>query len=188
MKKLFLLLILFILSSCISFNDKKKDDNILNKISGGNVIPENANTIQLKGFIENNSSDRGERLLLKIKELITTDGRLTVYNSKKSDLVLTGTITSFFIKGLTFDAAHRPLTKRIRITVSLKLFNRQKKKVIFIEENIQSYLNYSENTQPIKTDIQAEDEVIEMLAKRITKKVISGWYTEYMSKTERGEK
>lgn len=190
MKRIVCLLSIIIISisSCISFEDNKQDDTILKKFSGDNVIPENANTIKLEKFSDRSNSDKAGRLRTKIKEQLTSDGRLAVLDSLNTDLVLRGQITEFFIKGLSFDAAQMPLLKRIKITASIKLIDKKHNKIIFIENDIQAFLNYSESISPVKNDMQAEEEVLEMLAKRISKKVLSGWYTEYMNKMERGTK
>ncbi|MCP4133958.1 MAG: hypothetical protein GY754_23510 [bacterium] len=162
---------------------------VLNKISGEPVVPREANRIFIPPF-SNSAREEGfpGKLLLRIKNKINMDGRLTVVNSKtNAHLLLRGGVTGYRVQGVEYDGFRKPVKKRLWVTVSVQLTNLKKGKVIFYERNIQSFKAYSDVVFPIISDSQAEESVLEDMAKRISLKVITGWYTEQMTNIEKGE-
>lgn len=181
-----------LLFGCTSFKEGSKSAvvNVLEKINGEPVVPRNANSIYILPFF--NSTDNiaiPGKLSINIKKSICMDGRLVVVSEKdKADLKLEGIITAYQIQPIKYGELNRPVMKRMRIIASVKLFDLRLKKIILYEAGIQSFETYSDTIPPIKTKTQILNSVIENLAKRISSKVITGWYTDHMTHIEKGKK
>jgi hypothetical protein len=164
-------------------------EKIISGFNGDPVVPQNANTI----FIMQPVNSTGLRILApklydKIKEHISLEGRLGVVPDEiNTDLRLEVRIAQYAIERLRYDAVGRPIQNRMRITADVRLLNQKKKKLIFQEMDIQAFRVYSELTQPIETESQVRDYVLDDLARRIASKTLTGWYTDRMTIIEKGK-
>ena len=180
-------------------SDRQKDDNpatdavkkVIKSMDGEPVVPREANRLYITFFQKNAAwSDITGRLVLKIREVITSDGRLAVVSDASSaDLNLECVLTGYQIQNLDFDPGGRPIKKRMRITADVRMRDIAKKKLIFHEREIQSFVEFSDVKAPVSLEPQVREEVLENLAKRISSKTITGWYTKFMTPEEmRGKK
>ncbi len=169
----------------------RDDDTLTGKVvdgfEGEPVVPRNANRLFIVPPANiTGMGDLAPKLLYRIKAHISLDGRLGVdTDEQKSDLRLEVVITKFMIQNLAFDALGRAVQKRIWITADVRLLNLRRKKVIFFEPGIQSFKIFSDLVQPIETVPQVTENVLDDLAKRITSKTVSGWYTDQMTIIEK---
>lgn len=162
--------------------------NFLQQINGEPVVPRNAITILVSEFEDYTAKFHyTNKLSLKIREYITSDGRLSVVPDN-GDLVLRGSITTFQIQPLSFSPQGIPIKKRILIIARVTLTDSRKNKIIFQNQPIQSFVEYSEQIPPVTSEIQAIDQVIVKLAERIQVQTIHGWYTSIMTPIEKGKK
>lgn len=169
-----------------SCSQKRAVSSIVKEIDGDTVVPRDANSIYIHDFTDN-SGIVADVLVLKIKEEINLDGRLTVVdNVKEADLRLNGRIKSYTVQNIQYGDMGRPIRKRLRIFASVQLHNLKKQTLIFNEPAIQAFQEFSDVITPIETEVFVKDKVIRNLAKRISKKIISGWYTEFMTPIEKG--
>jgi len=162
-------------------------EKIIDSFEGVPVVPQYANRI----FINQPANSTGLQILAprlydKIKEHISLEGRLGVVpDDSISDLRLEVRIVQYTIERLRYDAVGRPVQKRMRITADVRLLNLKKKKLIFWEADIQAFRVFSELEQPIETEVQVREYVLDDLAKRITSKTVTGWYTDQMTIIEK---
>jgi hypothetical protein len=177
--------------SCLSTN-KQKDSSIkevLKNFKGEPVIPREANKIIIPVF--NNFTNQPSislKLNAKLKEQITSDGRLAVVaENDTADLLLNGMIKAYQVQPLKFNGFDKPIQKRLRIIASIKLFDIKKEKEIFFDGYIQAFEEFSDVIPPITSEIQIQDKVLDDLAKRIALKIINGWYTILMTPIEKGK-
>jgi hypothetical protein len=182
-------IILFIALGCSS--DIRKDgmtvEKIIDSLEGEPVVPREANRIYITLPV-NTAGVRNLSSMLfdKIKEYISLEGRLGVVSDESSsDLRLDVRIALYTIERLRFDAIGRPVQKRMRVTTDVRLVNLRKKKVIFWEADIQAFKVYSDLEPPIETEAQVLEYVLVDLAKRITSKTVTGWYTDQMTIIEK---
>jgi hypothetical protein len=190
MRSVKLLLIMFVLAAGCSNNIRDTvgtAEKIIDSFEGVPVVPQYANRI----FINQPANSTGLQILAprlydKIKEHISLEGRLGVVpDDSISDLRLEVRIVQYTIERLRYDAVGRPVQKRMRITADVRLLNLKKKKLIFWEADIQAFRVFSELEQPIETEVQVREYVLDDLAKRITSKTITGWYTDQMTIIEK---
>ncbi len=173
--------------------DKERKDSAVNQvlqnINGGPVVPREANKIVVPFFHNHtNEASISEKLTLNLRRLISMDGRLAVVSSNnKADLRLAGMIKLYQVQAVQYGDFHEPIRKRLRIIASVKLIDIKKKKEIFYDGGVQAFEVFSEVIPPITSEIQVRDRVIENLARRLSVKVINGWYTELMTPIEKGK-
>ena len=162
-------------------------EKIIDSFDGDPVVPQNANRI----FIMQPVNSTGLQILTprlydKIKEYISLEGRLGVVpDEMNTDLRLEVRIAHYALERLRYDAVGMPVQNRMRITADIRLLNLKKKKLIFWEADIQAFRVYSELERPIETESQVRDYVLDDLAKRITSKTLTGWYTDQMTIIEK---
>jgi len=184
-------LILIFLTGCVSEIRESESTLIktLKGINGEPVVPRDANRIYLHPIINNPQwIGLSERLIIKIRESLNMDGRLVInQNEKNSDLRLDISIVRYFVQNIQYGEMRRPVKKRLRIVLSVRLFDLNRGKMIFYESGIQAFKIYSDIIPPIVTKSQVLEQVIEELSGRITSKTITGWYTDRMTLIERGK-
>lgn len=174
---------------CTSFACKSGVNDFVKRLDGGPVVPRNAERLLITDFrVKAGNQQIPLSLVQKIKEFINLDGRLTVVEKGTYDLLLKGEITGFFIQNTQYGEMGRPIKKRMRLTVSVILINQKRNKMIFYERDIQAFKSYSDVVPPIEQYDFVLDDVIEQMAKRISSKILSGWYTKHLSKIEKGKR
>jgi hypothetical protein len=196
MKKTTALLVISLaltLAACASADtekEKREIGSLLEKINGDTVVPRSANTIQIAPFL--NDSQRTElpdRLAFRLGQIIISEGRLAVVNrGEAADILLQGRIIKYQVQTVSFNKFGIPDKKRLLMKVSARLIDVRKNRIIFNDESIQSFAEYSEILPPVTTETRAADTVLDSLARRLHSKIISGWYTEEMTNIEKGKK
>ncbi|MFC1670110.1 LPS assembly lipoprotein LptE [Spirochaetota bacterium] len=183
---------IIIVSACSApeSKDNSKILKVIKSIDGELVVPRTANKIRILPFgSSNKGKEISEKLLISIRKKINLDGRLSVVgNRDRADLKLDGRVRGFQIQPLEYGEYNRPVKQRMRIVVSVRLINLKGGKVIFHDRQIQSFKTFSDIVPPIKTEAEVLESVIEDLAERISRKAVTGWYTDKMTKSERGKK
>ena len=192
MKHLILIAILiFTAAGCGS--DIRDDGNMVRKIidgfDGEPVVPRNANRLYIVPPANTTGRDDiSPKLYNKVREFISLDGRLGVdADDINGDLRLEIRITKYLIERMKFDEIGRAIEKRMWVTADARLLNIKRKKMIFYEADIQSFKSFSELMSPIETEAQVLEYVLDDLAKRITAKTVTGWYTDQMTIIEKGK-
>lgn len=128
-----------------------------------------------------------DELTRKLRERFNMDGRLTVVPARDdSDVYYTVSILEFRRLPLSYDSIGRPARWRISVRTGAVLME-PPKRIIFSDEKVWAYLEYSEVEQPVLTREQAVDRLLDSMADRLTRKAITGWYTELMSDRELGK-
>ena len=188
--KLSLLILVLALFTCCG-SDLRDEGNMVRKIidgfEGEPVVPRSANRLYIVPPANTTArEDISPKLYDKVKEFISLDGRLGVdADDSNSDLRLEIRITKYLLERLKFDEVGRASEKRIWVTADVRLLNIKRRKMIFYEADIQSFKTFSDLVPPIETEIQVIDYVLDDLAKRITSKTVTGWYTDQMTIIEK---
>ncbi|MBN2161003.1 MAG: hypothetical protein JW807_16550 [Spirochaetes bacterium] len=189
MRKALIILLFFLAAGCSA--EVRERDAVVGKIiesfDGEPVVPRSANRL----FIQQPSNSTGveglgPRLLYRLRGNISLDGRLGVDDEEAgSDLRLEIRISKYIIEKMKYDEIGRPVEKRVWMTADVRLLDLRKNREIFSEEDIQSFRTFSDLVQPIETETQAADFVLDDMAKRITSKTVTGWYTDRMTIIEK---
>lgn len=163
---------------------------VIKSITGEPVVPRAANRILVVDF-RGAAGGQGLRdtLGIRVRELLAADGRLAVVADEAgADLVLEGVVTGYETRPLRYNEMGLALSKRMRITVSVRLFDRNRGREIFFEREIQAFEEFSDTEPPVVPEAAALDRVINALAKRISQQTIRGSYTELLTPVEKGRK
>ena len=164
--------------------------NVIKSITGEPVVPRAANRILVVDF-RGAAGGQGLRdtLGIRVRELLAADGRLAVVADEAgADLVLEGVVTGYETRPLRYNEMGLALSKRMRITVSVRLFDRDRDREIFFEREIQAFEEFSDTEPPVVPEAAALARVINALAKRISQQTIRGSYTELLTPVEKGRK
>jgi hypothetical protein len=170
--------------------DDRTTRKFIESFDGEPVVPRSANRLFIALPVNSTSSpDLAERLFIKVKEGVNLDGRLGVDSDDvHADLRLEVRVTKYLVERLDYDAIGRAVKKRLWITADARLVNMAKKRTIFFEPDIQSFRVFSDLAVPIEPESLARERVLDDLAKRITAKTVTGWYTDLLTDIEQRKK
>jgi hypothetical protein len=170
-------------------DDETMAGKIISGFEGEPVIPRSANRLFVMAPVNGIGADAIlPRLLNRIKAAVCLDGRLGIEpDDAHADLRLEVFITKYMIQNVSFDAIGRAVRKRIWMTADVRLVNLKRNKIIFFEPAIQAFRVYSDLEQPIETESRVSEYVLDEMAKRITSKTVTGWYTGQMTEIEKGK-
>jgi hypothetical protein len=183
------LLVAFLLA-CSSIAGDTKTSKVLRGIDGEPVVPRQANRILIPSFRNNTREPAvSERLTIRLRELITMDGRLAVVSDEESaDLKLKGAVLLYHLQPIHFSDSGEAVRKRLRIVVSVELIDVKSGREIFRETQVQAFRLFSEVIPPIISETQVRNNVVEELARRVAVTTITGWYTGLMTDVEKGKR
>ncbi len=163
----------------------------IESFDGEPVVPRAANRIYIAPPVDvTGSQDLAEKLLIKVREGLSLDGRLGVDSDEAhADLRLEIRISKYLVERLEYDAIGRAVKKRLWITADVKLMRVDRKsKMIFYEQGLQSFRIFSDLVMPIEPESRTREYVLDDLAGRITAKTVTGWYTDLLTDIEQRKK
>lgn len=183
-------LLLAFLIACSSISGDSKTREVLGGIDGEPVVPRRANRILIPYFRNNTrESAVSERLTIRLRELITMDGRLAVVSDEEhADLKLKGAVLLYHLQPIHFSDSGEAVRKRLRIVVSVALIDAESGREIFRETQVQAFRLFSEVIPPIISESQVRNSVVDELARRVSVTTITGWYTGLMTDVEKGKR
>ena len=170
--------------------DDRNPDAVFDVINGEPVVPRDANKIIIP-FFHNFTAEpsAAENLTLKLRRMIGMDGRLAVVaDNEDADLRLAGAVVQYQVQPVQYGNFNEPVRKRLRVVASIKLMDLKSGREIFYDGGIQAFQLFSELIPPVTSEIQAQEAVLENLARRISVKVVEGWYTKLMTPAEKGKR
>ena len=165
--KNFSVLLLVFFAGCSLFHN---GGTITGQLKGGSIIPENAVRIYL---MEHAGGGFNNEFSRRLKSRINLDGRLAVVESADTaDLLLDSYTARCLDAGIKFDAAGRPVLRRISITVRVTLKESSTGSIIIKDKETDLFTEYNPDNAII-------DEVYRELADRASAAVLSiiltGW-------------
>ena len=165
----------------------------IESFDGEPVVPRAANRIYIAPPVDAAGLPElylGEKLLLKVREGLSLDGRLGVDSDEThADLRLDIRITKYLVEKLSYDAIGRAVKKRLWITADVMCVRLDRTgKLIFQERDIQSFRVFSDLIMPIEPESLAREYALDELAMRISEKTVTGWYTNLLTDIEQRKK
>jgi len=157
---------------------------------GGDIVPANAAKIFLHTFTSTEAVNFNiSELMIRLKKSLDRDSRLNVTeNIDEAEMILTGEITGYTIQPLIFNPQGKAELKRMRITLSLNLYNSTTGEDVFRRRVVEALHEYSDINPPIETELRAGLNLIDKITPRIVSQLFTGWYTEELTPLERGKK
>jgi hypothetical protein len=180
------------LTGCAS--ESRQDDSTTKKFiesfDGEPVVPRGANRLYIAPPVNSTDErDLAERLLIKVRQGVSLDGRLGVdSDDTHADLRLEIRVTKYLVEKLAYDAIGRAVKKRLWITADARLNDLKRKKTIFLEKDIQAFRVFSDLVMPIEPGSLVIERVLDELALRIATKTVTGWYTNLLTDIEQRKK
>jgi hypothetical protein len=183
MKKYFILIMILTMLSCSSLQETPSQiANVIDKSTGETVIPRNSNSLYIYPIKnKTNRQDIEDKMMMGIRNKISLEGRVALVSDLKSaELSLECIVNNYIIEFIEYRDIGRPVRMRLKIFISIRLYDLKREKVILFDPEMQSYKIYSDVLSPIETEEQALEFVLNNLTDRIMEKVRTGWDTKYM--------
>ena len=136
-------------------------------------------------LFDNQTQEYGirESITETVADRFVKDNTLKVVNEKQADSILRGVITNYKRESHTFDEQENIKEYIVRIWVKLQFEEKNSKKIIWEEENMQGWGIYcvtdcadeSGNPKPDETEDDGKERAIEKLAEDIVNRTVKGW-------------
>jgi len=114
-----------------------------------------------------------EDITAEVIDAIIKDGNMKVVGEFQSDAVVRGTIIDIIDGPATYSKDEKAELFRISVYADVQFFDQKKNQVIWEEERIEGWANY-DAADPLARE-EGITEALEMLAKEIIDKTVSGW-------------
>jgi hypothetical protein len=161
MKQITILLILMLSAGCGIYS-----------VSGS--MPAHIKTVAVPLF-ENETVevDMEGAITSQVIDAIIRDGNMKVVSEFQADALVDGTIVDVIDEAGTFTKDEKAEQFKIRIFASVSFFDRKKNSVIWEEKHMEGWAMYDAKDPSSRE--QGIKEALEMLAKEIIDKTVSGW-------------
>ena len=114
-----------------------------------------------------------EDITAEVIDAVINDGNMKVVGEFQSDAVVRGTIVDIIDGPATYSKDEKAELFRISVYADVQFFDQKKNRVIWEEKNIEGWANYDAADPSAREEGIAE--ALEMLAKEIIDKTVSGW-------------
>ncbi len=114
-----------------------------------------------------------EGITSEVVDAIIKDGNMKVVSEFQADAIVTGTIIDIIEEADTFSKEEEADQFRIRVFADVQFFDRKKNSVIWEENRMEGWARFS--SSDISSRESGIEEALEMLAKEIIDKTVSGW-------------
>ena len=150
------------------------------------VLPGNLKTVHIEPF-KNKVTYTGENTrnlylpLLEVKarnaiaDRFLFDGSLRVADSESADLILKGNLIGYDREALRYNDNNDVQEYRIRITVSLELWDSAKEKTLWAEPSFAGETTYFVSGSQAKSEDTALQDALIDLARRVVERTVEDW-------------
>ncbi len=147
------------------------------------ALPEHIKTIHIPVFSNKTLKPdiEAEFTDLVIQEF-QKDNRLKLVGASEADAVLEGTLRHYIKEPIAYDVNNVPIQYQIRVRVSVRVIDKKDNSVVLEHENIGGLTGgtavFSVSPEagfPLTTELEAQREAFEKLAKDVVNRTIDGW-------------
>ena len=117
--------------------------------------------------------DVEESIASEIRDAIIKDGNMKVVGESQADAVLSGKIVDVKEEADTFSKSEQADQFKIRVFADITFLDKRRNKVIWEEKRMEGWARYDAKDTAARDD--AIKEALQMLAKDIIDKTVSGW-------------
>jgi len=142
------------------------------------ILPVHIKKINITIFTnESFRPDLDEKITTAVTKEFIVDGRLIPSGEDEADAVLHGEIKQYILEPLSYTEKMNVEEYKVRIVVNIWLKDLRQEKVLWREDNIESWTTASSTRGglEIKVENEAISEVVDKLARKVVKRVIDGW-------------
>lgn len=139
-------------------------------------IPPNVSKITIKPF-QNSSSEPNleNRLTEEVTQQLLAHGELQVVDPAKANVVLLGKINKYRKIPIMYNEQDVPQQYKLRVEIALRLLDADTRDSLRRFENIFRETVYSDVLPPAETEYQAQDQVLNQLARDVVTSTVEGW-------------
>lgn len=141
------------------------------------LLPQHIQRLCLKPII-NKTQQFGleDKLALRIRDEFLRDGRYPVVPESEASGIVQATIGRYILTPIQFDSTLAPTAYKLRILVDVTFIDRTTNTVLWEEKNLEGILNYpAVNLRGGLTEEQAREQIWDILARSVVKRVIYGF-------------
>lgn len=139
-------------------------------------IPANVNNLYLETF-DNNSTEPA------LQDILTEDttqeflanGQVSLVDRDQADAILTGTIKRYKNIPLIYNDQDIVQQYKVRVEISISLRDADTGERLWTHSNIRRETTYSDVQPPIETELDAQEQVSEQLARDVVTSTVEGW-------------
>ena len=114
-----------------------------------------------------------EGITEEVVDAIIRDGNMKVVSEFQADALVDGTIVDVIEEADTFSKEEEADQFKIRVFADVRFFDRKKNAVIWEEKRMEGWARF--NASDSSSRVDGIEEALEMLAKEIIDKTVSGW-------------
>ena len=145
------------------------------------ILPSYISKIAVRHFA-NHTQQYGleDKLTLAVQQQFNLDGRYQITTEDQADGVVIGDITRYIMEPLAFDTNHVPTKYKLWILVNVTFYDKIRNQSLWTEPNLQGIVNYfsASSAQPgALTDVEAQQQIWDMMSKDIATRTFEGFGT-----------
>lgn len=106
------------------------------------------------------------------------DGKVTITDEQSADGILKVNIDKYQLTVITYDVNQVPQQYRMRIYISIYLFDNKNQRQLWMDENLWEETTYyvvNNLGMPAETEEIARTKVLDRLSERVFRRVLNGW-------------
>ncbi len=141
------------------------------------ILPPNIKRLAIRPIV-NKTQQFGleDKLALRIRDEFLRDGRYPILPETNADGIVWVTIGRYILTPIQYDATLAPTAYKLRIIADLQFVDKATNTALWEEKNLEGILTYAASTLAGgKTEEQAREEIYDILARNIVKRVIDGF-------------
>jgi hypothetical protein len=141
------------------------------------ILPQHVQRLALRPIV-NKTQQFGleDKLLLRVRDEFLRDGRYPLVPESESQGIVWITITRYILTAVQYDPTQAATAYKLRILVDLQFIDKSSNQILWEEKNLEGILSFPAQTlRGGLTEEQAREQIWDVLARNIVKRVIDGF-------------
>lgn len=143
------------------------------------ILPQHVQRLALRPIV-NKTQQFGleDKLLLRVRDEFLRDGRYPLVPESEAQGIVWITITRYILTAVQYDATQAATAYKLRILVDLQFLDKSTNQILWEEKNLEGILSFPAQTlRGGLTEEQAREQIWDILARNIVKRVVYGFGT-----------
>ncbi len=141
------------------------------------ILPQHVQRLALRP-IANKTQQFGleDKLSLRVRDEFLRDGRYPLVPEPESQGIVWITISRYILTAVQYDSTQAATAYKLRILVDLQFVDKSTNQILWEEKNLEGILSFPAQTlRGGLTEEQAREQIWEILARNIVKRVVDGF-------------